>query len=297
MKLPQLLLNLGNPDLIDRYDETLISEIDGIGLFRLEFLIATEIINHPAALLRDGKGEKYIQQIVDGISKVAQKIYPKPMVVRFSDFKTNEYRGLLGGEEFENHEDNPMMGYRGASRYLSDKFNDIFRAEIQAIQKAQDQGGCDNIWPMIPFIRTVDEARGCLEIMEDEGLKRTSTCKVWLMVETPAVALQIDHFNRLSIDGYSIGSNDLIQFLLAVDRDNSELHMSGYYNDADPAVTETICKIIRSAHQGGKTCSFCGDSISNSLDMLTIVVKANIDSISINKDSFYHVKKHLASLG
>lgn len=295
MKKPKLYLNLGNPDLVDQYNKIILSEIDGIGLFRLEFLIATEIIQHPAVLIKKGKQDFYIQKIADGVKKVAKALYPKPVVVRFSDFKTNEYRGLLGGSEFELYENNPTMGFRGASRFISKSFGSVFRAEIQALMKVREQYFCDNVWPMIPFIRTFDEAKHCLDIMSEEGFTRKAS-KIWMMVETPAAAFQINHFNKLPFDGYSIGSNDLIQFILAVDRENNELQMTGYYDEENPAIIEVIRSVIQAAHLGYKTCSFCGNIVSNSLSMVTKVVEFDIDSISINADSYFMIKAHLDHL-
>ncbi len=267
--------------------------IDGVGLFRIEFMIATYVGQHPAWLLDKGKGEFYLNKIIDGIETVAREIYPKPVVMRFSDFKTNEYRDLLGGTEYEIHEENPMMGWRGASRFISEKFNAIFRTECQAVTWIREN--FDNLWVMIPFLRSVEEAQKCLDIMKSEGLKRSDTFKIWLMAETPAFALQIQEFNKLNIDGYSIGSNDLCQFILAVDRDNADLQRMGYFNEEHPAVIKAIEMIVKGAHEANKTCSICGERISNSFSLLDKLMEWEIDSISLNADAVQKVHDYINS--
>jgi pyruvate,water dikinase len=290
MKRPKLYLNIGFPDTIEKHKEKMI---DGIGLFRIEFMIATYVGKHPAYLIDDGKSDQYIKQITKGIIKVTKEVYPKPVVVRFSDFKTNEYRDLLGGTKYETKEQNPMMGWRGASRFVSKKFNKIFRAEIQAAINIRQK--YDNLWVMIPFIRNVEEAKECLEIMKEEGLERNKKFQIWLMAETPSIPLLIDDYNKLPIDGYSIGSNDLCQFILAVDRDNADLLHMGYFNEENPAVLKAIEIIIKGAHKSGKTCSICGDSVSNSYLMVDHVLEFGIDSLSLNVDSFNKVHRYINS--
>jgi len=289
MERPKLYINLGFPDSIHKHKS---KPIDGVGLLRLEFMIATYVGKHPASLIENGKRDHYIKKICSGISTVASEIYPKPVIVRFSDFKTNEYHDLPGGAGYELAENNPMMGWRGASRFVSDKFNPVFRAEVQSLIRARENH--DNVWAMIPFVRSVEETRQCLNIMKEEGLGRSKSFKLWLMAETPAVALLIDEFNKLDIDGYSIGSNDLCQFVLAVDRDNANL--SSYFDEEDPAVIKAIEMIVKGAKKSGKTCSICGDSVSNSLTMVDKVLDLGIDSLSLSVDTFEQVKKHVDSI-
>ncbi|MBD3229174.1 MAG: hypothetical protein GF329_13405 [Candidatus Lokiarchaeota archaeon] len=281
-------MNIGFPQTIKKYKDL---PFDGIGVFRLEFMIATFIGQHPAWLIDQDKGNIYYEKLLEGIEMVASTIYPKPMVIRFSDFKTNEYRDLLGGSNYELPEANPMMGFRGASRFISEKFNRIFRIECQSIKTLREEN--DNIWVMIPFIRTIEEAKKCLEIMKEEGLNRSDTFKVWLMAETPAMALIIREFNKLDIDGYSIGTNDLCQFILAVGRDNTELSKMGYFNETDPAVIKAIEMIIEGAHTDNKTCSICGEAASKYFDLIDRLVELKIDSLSVNPASIPEIKDYL----
>ncbi|MHA1269996.1 MAG: putative PEP-binding protein [Candidatus Helarchaeota archaeon] len=285
---PKLYINLGFPRSILKYKDL---PFDGIGVFRLEFMIATYIGQHPAWLIAQNKGDIYYKKLLEGIEMVAREIYPKPMVIRFSDFKTNEYKDLIGGTDYELPESNPMMGFRGASRFISDKFQNIFKLECQSLKKLRDN--YDNIWAMIPFVRTVEEAEKCLSIMNDEGLERSKSFKIWLMAETPAMVLMIDEFNNLEIDGYSIGTNDLCQFILAVDRDNSEMAQMGYFNERNPAVLKAIEIVIKGAHKVGKTCSICGESVSKYMDMVENAVKLKVDSLSINPGSLLKVKTYI----
>jgi pyruvate,water dikinase len=287
-KLPKIYINIGFPRSIEKYSDL---PFDGIGLFRLEFMIATFIGQHPAWLIDQDKSNIYYEKLLEGLEMVAAKIYPKPMVIRFSDFKTNEYRDLLGGSGYEMEEANPMMGFRGASRFISEKFNKIFRLECRSIKKIREQH--DNVWVMIPFIRTILEAKKCLEIMNEEGLRRSKSFKVWLMAETPAVVMLIDEFNQLDIDGYSIGSNDLCQFILAVDRDNSEMGKMGYFDERNPAVLKAIEIIIKGAHNAGKTCSFCGEAVSKYMDLVDILLDLEIDSISINPSEVPKIRNYI----
>lgn len=276
----KVYMNLGIPDAIDRYQNL---PFHGIGLMRIEFTIASYIGVHPLKLVKDGRKDVYISKLAEGIRKVAKAVYPKPVIVRFSDLKTNEYRNLEGGEEFEHVENNPMLGWRGASRYISEKYYEIFRMECRVIKRVRESW--NNVWVMIPFIRTIWEAKKCLQLMKGEGLKREKSFEVWLMAEVPSVALTIDEFNKLPIDGYSIGSNDLCQFVLGVDRDNTTLFKMGYFNERDPAVMKAMEMIVEGAHRGAKTCSICGESVSNYPEVVKRLVKLKIDSISVNPDA------------
>jgi len=281
-------MNLGFPKSIDKYIDL---PFDGIGVFRIEFMIATYIGQHPGWLIDQGKHDIYTDKLFEGLSYVAEKIHPKPMVVRFSDFKTNEYRDLLGGTEYELKEENPMMGWRGASRFISEKFHQIFRLECQSILKLREN--FDNIWVMIPFVRTVSEAQKCLDIMKEEGLKNSETFKIWLMAETPAIALLMEEFNKLPIDGYSIGSNDLCQLVLGVDRDHSDLAKMGYFDERNPAVVKAIEMIINGAHKGNKTCSICGECVSQYIELVDRFVALKVDSLSVNPSSILKIRDHL----
>jgi pyruvate,water dikinase len=220
-----IYMNLGQPEMMDAYKGL---PFDGIGLMRIEFLIAEAIGEHPLALIKEGRESVFVNGIIKGISKVATTIYPRPVVVRFSDFKTNEYRSLKGGEEYEVAESNPMLGWRGISRYVSGKYEPAFRLECRAIRELR-QRGLDNIWVMLPFARTIWEVERALEIMTEEGLERGNDFKIWLMAEVPSIVLLAEEFAD-HCDGFSIGSNDLTQLLLGVDRDSVLLADLGYFD-------------------------------------------------------------------
>ncbi|UCC27319.1 MAG: phosphoenolpyruvate synthase, partial [Candidatus Bathyarchaeota archaeon] len=212
----KIYLNLGVPDKIEDYKHL---PFDGIGLMRIEFILASYIGDHPLFLLEKGQADKFVDQLAEGIATVARTIQPKPVVVRFSDFKTNEYRELKGGDKYEIVEANPMLGWRGASRYISKWYEKAFRLECKAIRKCREEWNLKNVWVMLPVIRTVWEAKRCLKIMKSEGLERNRDFQVWFMAETPAIAILADEFSTLC-DGFSIGSNDLTQGVLMIDRDS-----------------------------------------------------------------------------
>ncbi|NSL75136.1 MAG: phosphoenolpyruvate synthase [Thaumarchaeota archaeon] len=285
----QIYMNLGSPDLIDKYK---FLPFDGIGLMRLEFLIADKISKHPLKIIEDNESDKFVNELFNGINKVASTIFPRPLVVRFSDFKSNEYRKLEGGEKYEPHEENPMIGWRGISRYISPDYQPAFRLECKAIKKLRD-AGMSNVWVMLPFARTIPEVKETLKIMQEEGLERSDDFKVWLMAETPSLVIQADDFAKLC-DGFSIGSNDLTQLMLGVDRDSELLHRLGYFNERDPAVLKAIKSLIRAAHDNDITISICGQAPSLYPDFAALLVKEGIDSISANPDSVIRTRRSVA---
>ena len=217
------------------------------------------------------------------------------MVVRFSDFKTNEYRELKGGEKYEIEEANPMLGWRGASRYISEWYEKAFRLECQAIRKCREEWRLKNVWVMLPMVRTLWEAKRCLEIMREEGLERSRDFKVWFMAETPSIAILADKFSELC-DGFSIGSNDMTQGVLMIDRDSERLGQMGYFDERDPAVKRIIAHLIRVAHEKGCTVSICGEGPSNLPDFTEFLVRCGIDSISVNADAVVNTRKLVASI-
>ncbi|MCW3982279.1 MAG: phosphoenolpyruvate synthase, partial [Candidatus Bathyarchaeota archaeon] len=219
----------------------------------------------------------------------------RPVVVRFSDFKTNEYRELEGGSKFEIEEANPMLGWRGASRYISKWYEEAFRLECKAILKCREEWRLKNVWVMLPVIRTLWEARQCLEIMEEEGLKRTRDFQVWFMAETPAIAIMADEFSQLC-DAFSIGSNDMTQGILMIDRDSERLGQMGYFDERDPAVKRIIAHLIKVAHQNGTAVSICGEGPSNLPDFTEFLVRSGIDSISVNNDAVAKTRRLVASV-
>jgi pyruvate,water dikinase len=288
----KIYMNLGVPEKIEEYKNL---PFDGIGLMRMEFILASYIGEHPVYMLENGRGEEFTNKLTEGIATVARAIQPRPVVVRFSDFKTNEYRDLKGGEKYEIVEDNPMLGWRGASRYISKWYEKAFRLECKAIQKCHRELGLKNVWVMLPVIRTVWEAKQCLEIMRQEGLERSRDFKVWFMAETPSICIVADEFSKLC-DGFSIGSNDLTQGILMIDRDSERLGQMGYFDERDPAVERIIAHLIRVAHENGVTVSICGEGPSNLPDFAEFLVRSGIDSISVNNDAVVATRQLVASV-
>ncbi|ADI31798.1 phosphoenolpyruvate synthase [Staphylothermus hellenicus DSM 12710] len=288
----KIYMNLGEPDAIEKYKDL---PFDGIGLMRIEFIITDWVQYHPLYLIEQGRENLFIDKLAEGIAKVAQAIYPRPVVVRFSDFKTNEYRGLKGGEKYEPEERNPMIGWRGVSRYIHPKYEPAFRLEVRAIKKVREEMGLTNVWVMFPFVRTTWELERALKIMEEEGLKRGKDFKVWAMAEVPSIALLADKFAEY-VDGFSIGSNDLTQLILGADRDNNVLAEMGYFDERDPAVLAGIKMIIEKAHSKGATVSICGQAPSVYPEIVEFLVEAGIDSISVNPDAVIATRRLVASI-
>ncbi|GAA5419330.1 pyruvate, water dikinase [Sulfurisphaera tokodaii] len=288
----KIYMNLGQPDIIHKY---LDLPFDGIGLMRIEFIVSEWIKYHPLYLIKTGKPELFVDKLAEGISMVASAIYPRPVVVRFSDFKTNEYKRLIGGEEFEPEERNPMIGWRGVSRYVSPQYEPAFRLEVRAIRKVREEMGLKNVWVMFPFVRTTWELEKAIKIMEEEGVRRGQDFKVWIMAEVPSVVVLADKFSQL-VDGFSIGSNDLAQLTLGVDRDSDLLARMGYYDERDPAVLESIKRLIKVAHKYGRTVSICGQAPSVYPEINEFLVRQGIDSISVNPDAVIQVKRQVASI-
>ena len=288
----KIYLNLGVPEMIEEYKNL---PFDGIGLMRIEFILASYIGEHPVYLLDTGQSDKFVSKLADGIATVARDIQPRPVVVRFSDFKTNEYRELKGGDKYEIVEANPMLGWRGASRYISSWYEKAFRLECKAILKCREEWGLKNVWVMLPMIRTVWEAKKCLEIMREEKLERSRDFQVWFMAETPAIAIMADEFSKLC-DAYSIGSNDMTQGILMIDRDSERLGTMGYFDERDPAVKRILAHLIKMAHKYGCTVSICGEGPSNLPDFTEFLVRCGIDSISVNADAVVSTRKVVASI-
>ncbi|NAX48145.1 phosphoenolpyruvate synthase [Photobacterium halotolerans] len=296
-----VMINAAMPDGVFRWWQL---PVDGIGLTRIEFMISSQIRVHPMALLHpekvtDPAVRQTINQLTEGyayppdyfthhlgmgVGKIAASQYPKPVIVRMSDFKSNEYRGLLGGEFFELHEENPMLGLRGASRYYHQLYREAFKLECQAIVKARQEMGFDNIIVMIPFCRTTGEADKVLDVMAEAGLKRGENgLQVYVMCEIPSNVILADRFAQ-RFDGFSIGSNDLTQLVLGIDRDSAEL--KPLFDARDDAVKEMIARVITVAHQYGCKVGICGQAPSDYPEFAEFLVNCGIDSISLNPDSF-----------
>jgi len=290
----KIYMNLGEPAMIDKYKDL---PFDGIGLMRIEFIIADIIGEHPLYLIERHEEERFIDKLASGIAWVARNIYPRPVVVRFSDFKTNEYRQLKGGDKYEPQEHNPMIGWRGVSRYISPIYEPGFRLECRAIKRVRDEWGLKNVYVMLPFVRTTWEVEKCLSIMKEEGLERSRDFKVWLMAEIPSIIFMADEFSKLC-DGFSVGSNDLTQLILGVDRDSPILPAqdSRYFDERDPAVLRAISHLIKVAHKNGVTVSICGQGPSVYPELSEFLVRQGIDSLSVNPDVVVWTRKIVAGI-
>ncbi len=288
----KIYMNLGTPEMIEQYKNL---PFEGIGLMRTEFILASAIGKHPMLFVEEGKSQEFVDKLAEGVATVARAIQPKPVVVRLSDFKTNEYRGLKGGEKYEIVEENPMLGWRGCSRYISKWYIQAFRLECQAIKKCRTEWALKNVYVMLPMVRTLWEAKKVLEIMKEEGLERNRDFKVWFMAETPSIAIMADEFSKL-VDGFSIGSNDMTQGVLMIDRDSERLGQMGYFDERDPAVKRIIAHLIKAAHQNGCTVSICGEGPSNLPEFAEFLVRVGIDSISVNNDAVVTTRRNIAGV-
>ncbi|HDI02506.1 MAG TPA: phosphoenolpyruvate synthase, partial [Candidatus Aenigmarchaeota archaeon] len=279
-KLPKtktkIFVNIGIPE--KAFVEAQLP-VDGVGLAREEFII-TSIGEHPLAMIKQGRAKEFVDKLADGIAKIAASFYPRPVILRTSDFKTNEYAGLKGGKEFEVEENNPMIGWRGAARYISE-FEPAFRLECKAIKKVRDEMKLTNVIPMIPFCRTIEEARKVLKIMESEGLKRGKNFQVYVMAEIPSNVILADQFSKY-FDGFSIGSNDLTQLTLGIDRDSQKL--SKTFDERNEAVKRMIAMLIKTAHKYKRKVGICGEAPSYFPDFTEFLVRCGIDSISVNPE-------------
>ncbi|HAG07126.1 MAG TPA: phosphoenolpyruvate synthase [Peptococcaceae bacterium] len=288
----KIYMNLGQPEAISRYQDL---PFDGIGLMRTEFIFTDHIGAHPMYLLRTGQEKLFIDRLADGIAAVAQAAFPRPVVVRFSDFRTNEFRGLQGGEEVEPVENNPMLGWRGVARYISPEYEGGFRLECRAMRKVREEYHLTNVWAMLPFVRTTWEVERVLAIMASEGLQSNRNFRVWIMAEVPSVVFLAEQFSPL-VDGFSIGSNDLTQLILGADRDSGILDNMGYFDERDPAVQTAIAHLIAVAHKYGKTVSICGQGPSVYPEFTEFLVRNGIDSVSVNPDTVVHTRRLVASV-
>ncbi len=312
----KIMVNIASPNIA--FEQSFLPVV-GVGLAREEFIINSHIGIHPMALLELDKQPHavkaeiesriagwsdpvtfYVDNLAYGIATIGAAFYPQPVVVRFSDFKTNEYRTLLGGEAYEPQEENPMIGWRGASRYYDPKFEAAFGLECDAMKKVRDEMGLTNVIPMIPFCRTVDEAKKTLAVMHEHGLPTLSTAKVgeekvpvYLMCEIPANVILADKFLDL-VDGYSIGSNDLTQLTLGLDRDSGIVAHVG--NENDDAVRALIASVIKTCHERGKHLGICGQGPSDLPDFAEFLVENGIESMSLNPDAVIPTLLRVAEL-
>ncbi|SHH89519.1 phosphoenolpyruvate synthase [Sporanaerobacter acetigenes] len=288
----KIYMNLGEPSIIGRYKNL---PFDGIGLMRTEFIFTNMIGAHPMYLVKTGQGQLMIDKMAEGIMTVAQEIYPKPIVVRLSDFRTNEFRGLKGGDEVEPIENNPMIGWRGVSRYISPDYEEGFRLECRALKKVREEYGLTNVWAMLPFVRTTWELVRVKNIMEEEGLVQNNSFKLWIMAEVPSVVFEAEEFAQL-VDGFSIGSNDLTQLIMGADRDSGILNNMGYFDERNEAVKRAISILIKAAHKYGKTISICGQGPSQYPEFAEFLVQEGIDSMSVNPDTVAYTRRLVATV-
>ena len=286
----KIYMNLGDPELAEKYAAL---PCDGIGLMREEFIWTTYIHEHPLYLIKIGQPEKVVDQLAEGIRQVCQAMAPRPVTMRFSDFKSSEYRDLKGGDEFEPNEPSALLGWRGASRYYDPKYIEAFKLECMAVRKVREEFGLKNLNVMIPFCRNVEECEKVTKIMADCGLSRGKDFKVWLMAEIPSNIILADQFNKF-VDGYSIGSNDLTMLVLGCDRDNDTV--SHIYDERNLAVRRAIRHLIEVAHKDGKTVSICGQAPSVYPEFCEFLIKSGIDSMSVNPDTVKFTKKLAAQI-
>lgn len=276
----KVYMNLAEPELAAKSS---LRHADGVGLLRAEFMMAG-IGTHPKKMIRDGKKKEFINELAENLTKFCESFTPRPVVYRASDFKTNEYRNLVGGKEFEPVEPNPMLGYRGAFRYIHDP--EVFALELAAIKKVREK--YKNLWLMIPFVRTPKELEEVRKLISKSGLVRSDTFKLWMMVEIPSNVILMEEFISQGIDGISIGSNDLTMLILGTDRDNSEV--ASEFSERNPAVLWALEKVIKTAGKLGITASICGQAASYP-EILDVAIKAGVTSVSVAPDLVGPVRK------
>jgi pyruvate,water dikinase len=307
----QILMNVGNPE--EAFRLAAIPN-DGVGLARLEFIIANHIKVHPLALLNfdrlgdrqvrdqiaaltigyDDKPQFFVDKIAQGVGAIAAAVYPKPAIVRLSDFKSNEYANLLGGQEFEPAEENPMLGWRGASRYCDDRYRAGFGLECQALKRVREEMGLSNVILMVPFCRTPEEGRAVIAEMAKHGLVQGQDgLQIYVMCELPSNVLMAAEFCAV-FDGFSIGSNDLTQLTLGLDRDSALV--AHLFDERNLAVQRLIQMVIKTAKAHGRKIGICGQAPSDYPEFARFLVEQGIDSISLNPDSVIKTRLEIAAV-
>ena len=282
----KVYVNLAQPQLADK---VAARNVDGIGLLRAEFMMANIGI-HPKKMIRDGKKREYVMKLAEQMETFCKAFNPRPVVYRTSDLKSNEYRGLVGGKEFEPVEPNPMLGYRGAFRYMHDP--EVFDLELEAIKIIRNKHNLKNLWVMVPFVRTPKELIQVKRIISEAGLYRSPHFKLWMMVEIPSNIILLEEFIRVGIDGISIGSNDLTMLMLGTDRDNNEVAVE--YDEQNPAVLWALEHAIKTAHKHNITASICGQAPSLYPTLLEKLVKWGITSVSVSPDVIDSVRENIS---
>ena len=307
----KIMMNVANPERA--FDFAMLPNA-GIGLARLEMIIASHIGVHPKALLDyanqdvdtkrkiDAKMagyaspvDFYVDRLAEGIATITASVAPNPVIVRLSDFKSNEYANLIGGARYEPHEENPMIGFRGASRYVDPSFRDAFALECRAVRKVRETMGLDNCWVMIPFVRTLGEGRKVIEVLKENGLEQGKAgLKIIMMCEVPSNALLADEFLDI-FDGFSIGSNDLTQLTLGLDRDSGMALLAADFDERDPAVKALLSMAIKACRDQGKYIGICGQGPSDHPDFAAWLMSEGIESMSLNPDSVIDTWQKLAA--
>jgi pyruvate,water dikinase len=281
----KVYVNLAEPSMAEKISQR---QVDGVGLLRAEFMMA-EIGIHPKKIIKEGKEKEFVKKLAEGITKFCESFNPRPVIYRATDFKTNEYRHLKGGEAFEPREENPMIGYRGAFRYAADP--KVFEMELEAIRAVRNKKGWRNLWMMVPFCRTPQELREVKRVMAASGLMRTASFKLFLMVEIPVNVILLEEFIQVGIDGVSIGSNDLTMLVLGVDRDNAQL--AGVFNEMNPAVLWAIKKTIKTCLRQKIPCSICGQAPSVYPELVEKLVEWGVTSVSVNPDAIERTREYI----
>lgn len=282
----KVYVNLADPD---QAEAVAARNVDGVGLLRAEFIISEKINSHPRFMLHEGKAAHFVAELARGISTFAKAFQPRPVVYRTTDFKTNEYRNLPGGDRYEEFEENPMLGYRGCSRYTREP--EVLRMEIDAVKAVCQH--YDNVYVMIPFVRFVDEMATIRRFLIAEGLYQFPNFKLWMMVEVPSNVLLIEKFIDVGIDGVSIGSNDLTQLILGIDRDNAKL--AEQFDERNEAVLQAIERVIKVSVSKGITCSVCGQAPSVYPEFTENLVKWGITSVSVSPDMIDETRRIVAA--
>lgn len=307
----KLYMNVGNPDIAFKVAKL---PNDGVGLARMEFIITHYVAAHPMALVELSQGKDideiglvrramrgyddpkafFIDKVAEGVGMIAAAFYPRPVVVRTTDFKSNEYKHMVGGAAYENDEENPMIGFRGASRYYSPEYKEAFMWECEALKRVRDEMGLDNVKVMLPFVRTPDEGRKAIEVMNEAGLMQgENALEIYAMCEIPSNVILADQFLEI-FDGYSIGSNDLTQLTLGVDRDSALV--AAVFDERNDAVTRMLSMAIRACKERGKYIGICGQAPSDYPEITRFLVEEGIDSISLNPDSLLKMRQVVSTL-
>jgi pyruvate,water dikinase len=273
----KVYVNLAEPELAEEMSK---KNVDGVGLLRAEFIIA-DIGTHPMKFVKEKTEKEFIKALADGLEKFASAFYPRPVIYRFNDFKSNEYANLKGGKEFETEEPNPMIGYRGVSRYLKEP--EVFDMELQAVKIVRNKKGLRNLWVMMPFVRTIEQLSEVKKLVASAGLRRSGMFKFWMMAEIPSNVILLDEFIDEGIDGISIGTNDLTMLTLGVDRDNEKV--ADVYSEMNEAVLRSLERLVTICRKRKITCSVCGQAPSVFPELVEKLVEWGVTSVSVSPDA------------